>query len=344
MARAPVHWWWWQHHCNKGTMPAWGGQWHHHGEGNNAVADQGRQHHCYEGDDAIYRMARMPAHQQRQWHHYHEGNNCHHNNGKNPVHWWQQYHCDEGNDASLMTSNKGNNASSTMAETCLCINNGNIAIMTRATIAIRTMAKTPLHWRQWRQLDNEQQGQQHEWWQGRHCNKGNDTSLRTAMTPSRQGQQCYCGSKATTPLLWEPQQQLDDGKDACALTTATMPLSWGWKLQWQQLQGCLSIDSNDAIMTRATMPAQWRVTRAKMLVQQQQRWLRINDGNNTIMTRSTFAIATTAKIQVHQWQQCHHDKGDDASLTTSNKGDDACMRTHSHEHIICSCSHAPSWT
>jgi hypothetical protein len=35
---------------------------------------------------------------------------------KMPAHQWQQQHNNEGNKASLTTSNKGNNASSTMAE------------------------------------------------------------------------------------------------------------------------------------------------------------------------------------------------------------------------------------
>jgi hypothetical protein len=52
-----------------------------------------------------------------------------------------------------------------------------------------------------------------------------------------------------------------------------------------------------------------------MLVQQRQRSLRINDGNDTIMMRSTITIATMAKSLAHQWQQCNHGKGDDASLT-----------------------------
>jgi hypothetical protein len=44
-----------------------------------------------------------------------------------------------------MTSSKGNNASSTMAETRLCINNSDDAIVTKATIAIAITAKTPAH-------------------------------------------------------------------------------------------------------------------------------------------------------------------------------------------------------
>ncbi len=36
-----------------------------------------------------------------------------------------------------------------------------------------------------------------------------------------------------------------------------------------------------------------------MLAEQWQRRLRIKDGNNTIMTRATIAIATTAKTPAH---------------------------------------------
>jgi hypothetical protein len=50
-----------------------------------------------------------------------------------------------GDDASSTTSNKGNNASLTTAETRLHIDNDNGAIVTRATIAIATMVKMPAH-------------------------------------------------------------------------------------------------------------------------------------------------------------------------------------------------------
>ncbi len=182
-ARTPAHQSWQQCHCNKGTMPAWVQQGCHHDKGNNAFMDLGQQCHCYDGDGAIYTMARMLAHQQWQQHHCHEGNNCNRNNGRNPAHWWQQCHHDKGNDASLMTRNEGNDASSRTAETRLCIDNGNNAIMTRVTIAIRTMAKTPPHRQQWCQLDNKQWGQQHGWSQQNHCNKGSGASLKTATTP-----------------------------------------------------------------------------------------------------------------------------------------------------------------
>jgi hypothetical protein len=41
------------------------------------------------------------------------------------------------------------------------------------------------------------------------------------------------------------------------------------------------------------------------------------------MTRVTIAITTMAKMPMHQWQWCHHNKGNNSSLTTSNKGNDA---------------------
>jgi hypothetical protein len=54
----------------------------------------------------------------------------------------------------------------------------------------------------------------------------------------------------------------------------------------------------------------------------------MHNGNNAIVTRSTIAIVTTVKRPAHQWQHLHHDEGNNASLTTSDKGKDACARTH----------------
>jgi hypothetical protein len=65
----------------------------------------------------------------------------------------------------------------------------------------------------------------------------------------------------------------------------------------------------------------------KMLAQQQQGHLRINDGNNTIVRRATIAIATTANMPVHQQQQCHHVKGNNASSMTCNKGKQSSLTT-----------------
>jgi hypothetical protein len=78
-------------------------------------------------------------------------------------------------------------------------------------------------------------------------------------------------------------------------------------LQLQQCQRCLHIDGINAIAMRATVPAQGQATRAMMLVQQQQRRLRINNGNSTIVTRAKIAIATIAKMPAHRQIQCQHD-------------------------------------
>jgi hypothetical protein len=64
-----------------------------------------------------------------------------------------------GDDTSLMTSGKGDNASSTMAETILRINSGNDTIVMRATFAIATPANMPAHQQRQCQLANKQQGQ-----------------------------------------------------------------------------------------------------------------------------------------------------------------------------------------
>jgi hypothetical protein len=64
---------------------------------------------------------------------------------KTPAHQRQQHHHNEGNNASLMTSNKGDNASSTMVETHLHIDGSNHTIVMRVTIAITTMAEMPAH-------------------------------------------------------------------------------------------------------------------------------------------------------------------------------------------------------
>jgi hypothetical protein len=98
-------------------------------------------------------------------------------------------------------------------------------------------------------------------------------------------------------------------------------------LQSQQWQKHLHIDGNSAIATRAMMPAQQQATRATMLAQQQRRRLCINEGKDTIRTRATITTVTTAKMPAHQWQQHHHDEGDNASLTTSNKGKKASLKT-----------------
>jgi hypothetical protein len=361
------------------TTPLWKGQQYHCNHGEDACAlmmtttllQQGQQRQLQDSKDAIVRRATTPSRikgdnaivtretppaQQRQ------GCLCIDNSNnaiamratiaiattaKMPAHQRQRCYHDKGDDASLTMSNEGNNASLTMVEmpahqhwpwchhgksnNCHCDNGED---------ACASTAMTPSWQGQQRQLDNKQQGRQHQWWQQCHCNEGNNASLRTAMMPSQQGQQRRRKSRATMPLLWGQQRQLDNGKDACASTTAMMPSSWGWQSQSQQWQRPLHINGNDAITMRVTIPAQQQATRVTTLAWQWQRCLRIDNGNYAIMTRATIAIVTMAKMPVHWRQQCHHNKGDNASLTTRNKANNACVCTHTNEHIICLCLHA----
>jgi hypothetical protein len=78
----------------------------------------------------------------------------------------------------------------------------------------------------------------------------------------------------------------------------------------------LQIKGNNVIVTRATTPSQ-----------QWQGCLCIDNGDDVIITRATIAMATTAKTPAHQWQQRHHNKGNNTSLMTSNKGNDASSTT-----------------
>jgi hypothetical protein len=87
-------------------------------------------------------------------------------------------------------------------------------------------------------------------------------------------------------------------------------------------------DGDNTISKRETMPLWIKgdnaiVTRAMLLAQQQQGCLRIDNGNNAMVMRATIAIATMAKMPAHQQQQCHHNKGNNASSTTSDKGNNA---------------------
>jgi hypothetical protein len=57
----------------------------------------------------------------------------------------------------------------------------------------------------------------------------------------------------------------------------------------------------------------------------------------TTPSRATIPIATTVMMPVHQRQGCHHDKGDNASFTTSNESNNdnstmAKMPVHQQRH------------
>jgi hypothetical protein len=104
----------------------------------------------------------------------------------------------------------------------------------------------------------------------------------------------------------------------------TMPLQWGQQRQLKDSNNTLTtrattqsqMKANHAIITKTTTPAQW-----------QQGCLRIDNGNDTIVTRATIAITTIAKTPVHWQQQCHHDKDNNTSLMMSNEGNDASSTT-----------------
>jgi hypothetical protein len=94
-------------------------------DGNNTITTRATTPLQIEGDNAVVMRATMPAPQQ-------QGRLCI-NNGNNaivmratiaiammantPAHQWKQRHSNVGNDASLTTSDEGNNASLTMVET-----------------------------------------------------------------------------------------------------------------------------------------------------------------------------------------------------------------------------------
>ncbi len=101
-------------------------------------------------------------------------------------------------------------------------------------------------------------------------------------------------------------------------------------MPFQQEQQCQLEGNNNAITTKATMPLWIKgknaiVTWATTLDQCWQGCLHINNGNDTIVMRVTITMATTAKIPVHQGQGCHHNKGNNASLMTSDKGNGAVL-------------------
>ncbi len=140
-----------------------------------------------------------------------------------------------------------------------------------------------------------------------HCNKGHNASFRMATTSSWLGQQPCRGSRLMMPLLWGRWCHHDDGKDACTSTEATMSSSWGGQLHWRQQQRCLHINSNNAIMTRATTPAWGWAPRVTMLVQ----WQRHACASTTATTPSW----QEQQSPLQQWQRCLHINGNDAIMT-----------------------------
>jgi hypothetical protein len=88
-AKRPVHQW----------------QWCHHNKNNNSSLPT-----SYEGDDASFTTTETPAYQQWQWCLHGKSNNCHWDNGKDVCALTATTPSQQGNNASLMTSDKGNDA------------------------------------------------------------------------------------------------------------------------------------------------------------------------------------------------------------------------------------------
>jgi hypothetical protein len=164
-----------------------------------------------------------------------------------------------------------------------------------------TMATTPWQQGWWHQLDNRNNFIATRatillQWRQR-CLDRKDACALTMVTPSQQGQWGQLDNSkdacalmtGMTPLLQGQRCQLDD----YALNTAETPLQGAQQLPPWQWQRCLCINSNNAIATRATMPLQW-----------QQGHLRIDDDNDTILTR--------ARTPTWGWQKCHSNKDNNA--------------------------------
>jgi hypothetical protein len=140
-------------------------------------------------------------------------------------------------------------------------------------------------------------------WQQRHCNEGNNVIAMMAKKPELQK---HMHIMMTTPLQQGQQGQLNNSKYACALMIARTPL-----LQGQQ---CLLNDYASSTMAEIPLQQGWQSAL-------------LDNGNNAIITRATISIAMMAQMPAHQWQQRHHNKGNNSSSTTCNKGNNASLTT-----------------
>jgi hypothetical protein len=226
--KMPAHWWWQQPHCYKGNdassmiMVAWlqqrchcnKGNICHNNDGKNACAStatmplqRGQQRHCDDGEDTCaLMMTKMPL-QQGWWHQFEDGNNA------------------IAKRETMPSRIMGKDAIVTRALTpawwqkgLLRINNGNDAIIMRATIAIAMTAMTPVHWRWWHHHDKSNDTSLMT------SNEGDDASLTTAEIPAHRQQQWRHHDKSNN-------RHCNNSKDDYA-STATMP---SWQGQWRQL-------------------------------------------------------------------------------------------------------------
>jgi hypothetical protein len=309
-----------------------------------APAQWGQQCHCDNGKDAFASMMATTSSGQGQQHQLDNGNDAIATRATMLLQWWQRHlDCNDICTSTMSTpSQQGQQCQlDDSKDTCALMTATTPFLQgqqcqlddytslttaeTREKIAIAMTAKTPVHQQQTchRNKGNNAIAMMarmaaNQWWQWHHCNKGDDARLRTATMPLWRGQQRCHGSRATTPLLQGQQCQLDNGKDTCASTMVRQSQLWQW-------QRHMHIDSNNVITTRATMPAWQQAARATTLAWQRQRCLCIDNGNTAIMTRTTSAITTMAKMSAHWQQGCHHNEGNDTRLMTSNKGDNTSL-------------------
>jgi hypothetical protein len=301
--------------------------------------NEGNICHCDDGEDAWASMATMPL-QQGQQHHRDDGKDaCAMMMTMTQLQWGWQCQLGDGNKAittraTMLLQIKSNNAIVTRAtmpsqwrQGCLRINNSNNAIIMSATIPIATMAKPPAHWLQQchhdkgddanSMMSNEgnnaslttvETPAHWQWWGDHcyksnncHCNIGKDACASMAMTPAWQwGARATTLMITTTPLQQGWQYQLEDSNDAIMTSAtmlcrsrATMPFLWG--------QQCRPNNGKDAsALTAATTPLWWG---QQFQSRQRQKCLCIN-GNNTIPLRATMPAwqqATRATMLAQQW-------------------------------------------
>jgi hypothetical protein len=173
---------------------------------------------------------------------------CKHNKGKEacaigaimPVHQGQQCQCDKGNNTSATAQtcqvDGGNNTGVMTVMTPMRHEGKDVSAMRTTMQGQRGQYNTVQSW-QWCQRNKDNNAivtvakmPVHQQWWWHHCDKCEDTSLKTSLMPLQQGQQQY----------------FDNGKDAW---TAKMPVH-----QWLQ-HNCN--ESNDPSLTTAKMPAHW---------------------------------------------------------------------------------------
>ncbi len=156
--------------------------------------------------------------------------------------------------------------------------------------------------------------------------EGKEVSAVRITMMVQQRQQCLwnfgigtSATRATMPLWqWQKRLRIDNGDDTIVTRATASAWQWQWHhhnkgnnaiaetAKWPGLQWRLGIDNGNTITTRTTMPA-W----------QQQRRLRIEDGNNPIVTRrqhqpNDYTSSTMAEmplqqgqqLSLRQWQRC----------------------------------------